>query len=132
MRIAVTYDGGNVFQHFGHTEQFKLYDIEKGAVTLATTINTNDSGHGALADLLKNCKVDALICGGIGGGAKKALAEASIVLYGGVSGSADKAVDDFIANKLAYNSEAECNHHHGEGSSCGDHGHSCGHGSCSH
>lgn len=123
MRIAVAYENGQVFQHFGHTERFRVYDIENGKVTVTTTINTNGSGHGALADILKKISVDTLICGGIGGGAKKALAEAGIKLYGGVSGDADKAVEQLLAGKLNFDSDATCDHH-GEhhGGTCGEQG----------
>ena len=124
MRVAVTYEHGEVFQHFGHTERFKIYDIEGGEVAVATTVNTNGSGHGALADILKKLRVDALICGGIGGGAKRALAEAGIALYGGVRGDADKAVEALLAKTLAFDSETTCDHHgehHGD-DACGEHG----------
>ena len=125
MKIAVTYENGQVFQHFGHTEQFKVYDIEGGKVVNSVVVNTNGSGHGALGGFLHEFGVDTLICGGIGGGAKTALAEAKIKLYGGVSGDADKAVDDLLACKLEFNPEITCDHH-GEGheGSCGEHG--CG------
>ena len=125
MRIAVTYENGQVFQHFGHTERFKVYDVENGKVAVATTVNTNGSGHGALADILKKIHVDTLICGGIGGGAKRALSEAGIGLYGGVTGDADHAVDALLAGKLSFDPEAACDHH-GEhhGGDCGEHG--CG------
>ena len=128
MKIAVTYENGEIFQHFGHTERFKVYDVENGSVKIATTVNTNGSGHGALADILKKCQVDTLICGGIGAGAKQALAEAGITLYGGVVGDADQAVDDLLAGKLNYNPDVACDHH-GE-----HHGETCEHqdGGCSH
>ncbi|HHV12808.1 MAG TPA: dinitrogenase iron-molybdenum cofactor biosynthesis protein [Clostridiales bacterium] len=126
MRIAVAYEDGKVFQHFGHTEQFKVYDIEGGKVQAASIIGTNGNGHGALADILKKGDVDTLICGGIGDGAKRALAEAGIKLYGGVGGDADQAVTDLLAGSLSYNPEVACSHHgenhHGEGYSCGSHG----------
>jgi predicted Fe-Mo cluster-binding NifX family protein len=127
-RVAVAYENGDVFGHFGHTERFKIYDVENGKVTVATTVNTNGSGHGALADVLKKCEVDTLICGGIGAGAKRALAEAGIALYGGVSGNADQAVEDLLRQKLVYNSEVSCDHHgeHHDGS-CGEHDGSCAH-----
>lgn len=133
MRVAVTYENGEVFQHFGHTERFKVYDVEDGKVGVTTTINTNGSGHGALADILKKVHVDTLICGGIGDGAKRALAEAGIKLYGGVSGNTDKAVDALLAGTLAYNPDVACDHHgehhhgeHGHDEHCGGncHGHS--------
>lgn len=125
MRVAVTYEKGQVFQHFGHTERFKVYDIEDGEVKLASTVNTNGSGHGALADILKKLQVDTLICGGIGDGAKRALAEANIRLYGGVTGGADQAVDALLAQRLAFDPNVSCDHH-GEhhGGDCGEHG--CG------
>ena len=129
MRIAVTYENGQVFQHFGHTERFKVYDIENGKVMAATTVNTNGSGHGALADILKKIHVDTLICGGIGGGAQRALSEAGIKLYGGVSGDTDKAVEALLAEKLEYDADVMCDHH-GENhdGECGEHG--CGEHHC--
>lgn len=131
MKIAVTYENGEVFQHFGHTECFKVYEIENGQITASTIVSTNGSGHGALADVLKKINVDTLICGGIGGGARCALDEAGIKLYGGVSGSADEAVAALLSGHLNFDPNAMCNHHHGEHHDgvCGEHG--CGgHHSC--
>ena len=125
MRIAVTYENGEIFQHFGHTEQFKIYDIENNAVVKSEVKNTMGAGHGALAGFLKDNDVDVLICGGIGGGAKQALSEAGIKLYGGVFGNADIAVDSLLNNSLSFNPDVHCNHHdheHGEGHTCGNHG----------
>lgn len=131
MRIAVTYENGKIFQHFGHTEQFKVYDVENNIIVSSQVLDTNGSGHGALAGILKALDVDVLICGGIGGGAQTALAQAGIKLYGGVSGSADNAVNALLGGILDFNPDVKCNHHdhaHGEGHSCGEHG--CGSGSC--
>ena len=111
MRIAVTYENGNVFQHFGHTAYFKLYDVENGAVTAAQVIGTDGSGHGALAGLLAAQQVDALICGGIGGGAQMALSNAGIRLYAGVSGSADEAVQALLNGTQRADAQANCSHH---------------------
>lgn len=132
MRIAVTYENGNIFQHFGHTKQFKVYDVEEGKIVRTDIIDTNGSGHGALAGILSALKADVLICGGIGGGAQTALAESGIKLYGGVSGNADEAVTALIAGNLDFDPDVHCEHHDhehgGETHSCGDHG--CGHGHC--
>ena len=132
MKIAVTYENGEIFQHFGHTAQFKLYEVEEGKIVNAEVIDTNGSGHGALAGLLSALNANVLICGGIGGGAQMALAQAGIKLYGGVSGNADAAVAAFLEGQLVFNPNVQCNHHdhhHGEGHVCGDHGcgsHNCG------
>lgn len=131
MRIAVTYENGKIFQHFGHTAEFKLYDVEDGKITNMQVVSTNGSGHGALAGFLSENNVDTLICGGIGGGAKTALAQAGINLYGGVSGNADDAVNALINGNLSFNPDVKCNHHdheHGEGHTCGNHG--CGSHGC--
>ena len=131
MRIAVTYENGQIFQHFGHTEAFKIYDVENGAVQNAAVVPTNGSGHGALAGFLSENGVDTLICGGIGGGAQMALATAGIQLYGGVAGDADEAVQALLAGTLGYNPNVRCSHHdheHGEGHICGRHG--CGNHGC--
>ncbi len=127
MKIAVTYENGQIFGHFGHTEQFKIYTAEDGKIINSEVIDTNGSGHGALAGLLASLGVDALICGGIGGGAKMALSDAGIKLYGGVSGDCDAAVEALLDGTLGFNPNVKCDHHdhHGEGHTCGDHG--CGH-----
>ena len=131
MRIAATYENGNIFQHFGHTAQFKVYDIEDGKVVNAQVIDTNGSGHGALAGLLAGGGVDALICGGIGGGAQMALANAGIRLYAGVQGGADAAVQALLDGILEFSAGANCSHHgHGHEHNCADHDcgkHECGH-----
>ena len=131
MKIAVTYENGEIFQHFGHTEIFKIYETDGKNILSSEVVSTAGSGHGALAGFLLEKGVDVLICGGIGGGAKMALAQAGIQLMGGVSGYADQAVADYLAGKLNYNPNVMCNHHdehHGEGTNCG-HG-SCGSHKC--
>ena len=158
MRIAVAYENGEVFQHFGHTGQFKLYDAEDGRITGEQVINTEGYGHGALAGFLQAAGADALICGGIGMGARMALADAGIRLYAGVQGPADAAAKALAEEKLEYDPDAccdrhgqhggGCDHHHdGEGGhrfgdeecsrrrgsgECGQqrHEHGCGHGQC--
>jgi len=127
MRIAVTYEDGKVFQHFGHTGQFKVYDAIDGQVTKEQVVDTNGSGHGALAGFLAGLEADILICGGIGNGAKAALEEAGIKLYGGVTGDADSAVKAFLEGKLSYNPDIQCSHHdngHHNGN-CGEDKHNC-------
>lgn len=129
MKIATTYEGDRICQHFGHTPAFKLYEIENGSVTGAQVMDTCGSGHGALAGLLASWGVEALICGGIGGGARIALAEAGIRVFGGVSGDPDAAVEALLSGSLDFDPNARCSHHDHHESSCGSHGcgsHSCG------
>ena len=133
MKIAITHANGEIFQHFGHTEEFKIYETENGTILNSKVIGTGGSGHGALAALLSEQKVDLLICGGIGGGAQMALASAGIKLYGGVSGNCDEAVKAFLAGELNYDPNVKCSHHgehHDEHHACGSHG--CGSHKCEH
>ena len=128
MKIAVTYDNGNVFQHFGKTENFKVYEVENNQVISSEIIGSNGSGHGALAGLLAGQNIDVLICGGIGGGAQAALTDAGIELCAGAQGNTDQAVEAYLKGELV-STGVNCDHHHHEdGHSCGDHeeGHSCG------
>ena len=128
MKIAVTYDNGNIFQHFGRTESFKVYEVEDNKVISSEVIGSNGVGHGALAGLLSGQSVDVLICGGIGGGAQAALQEAGVELCAGAEGDADQAVEAYLKGELI-STGANCDHHHHEdGHSCGDHeeSHSCG------
>ncbi len=135
MRVAVTYEGEMVGQHFGRTEQFKIYEVADGAVSSSQIIDTNGTGHGALAGFLRAAEVEILICGGIGMGARNALSEVGIKLFPGVKGNADEAVKAYLEGKLEYNPDTACDHHghgHGEGHGChhGE-GHGEGHG-CHH
>lgn len=130
MKIAVTYDNGNIFQHFGKTEFFKVYEVEDNKIISSEVIGSNGTGHGALAGLLADQDVDVLICGGIGGGAQAALEEAGVELCAGAQGDVDQAVEAYLKGELV-STGANCDHHHEEGHSCGHHeeGHSCG-GNC--
>lgn len=132
MKLAVTYENGQIFQHFGHTEQFKIYEVADGKIVSEEVVDTNGSGHGALAGFLMQHGVEALICGGIGGGAQAALAEVGIKLYGGVSGEADAAVHALLAENLGFNPDVQCSHHNQKhvdgGHTCGSHG--CGNHGC--
>lgn len=119
-RVAVAYDNGEIFEHFGRTENFKVYEVEDGEVVSSEVVDSNGAGHEALATLLSEIKVDVLICGGIGEGAGLTLSEAGIEVISGASGDADEAVELYLNGELDKEG-VNCNHHEG--------GHSCG-GSC--
>lgn len=128
MKIAATYDNGNIFQHFGKTEFFKVYEVEDNKIISSEVIGSNGLGHGALAGLLGEQGINVLICGGLGGGAQTALKEAGVEVCSGAKGDADQAVEAYLRGELV-STGANCDHHHHEeGHSCGDHeeGHSCG------
>ncbi len=122
MKIAIPYENGQVFQHFGHSAQFKIYDAENGQILSSTVVSTNGQGHGALVGFLTQHQVNVVLCGGIGAGAQAALAQAGIQLFGGISGSADAAAADYLAGRLVFDPNVRCNHHdHEAGHTCGSH-----------
>lgn len=130
MKIAVTYENGQIFQHFGRTTQFKLYTLENEKVVAEEILDTNGSGHSALAGILVYNDVDVVICGGIGGGALSALLSVGIRAYPGVAGDPDEAVLQFLSGTMKFNPDAGCDHHdhhHGAEHECSEHG--CG-GNC--
>ena len=133
MKIAATYDNGNIFQHFGKTETFKVYEVEDNKVVSSEVIGSNGTGHGALAGLLAAQGISVLICGGIGGGAQTALAEAGIEVCSGAQGNTDEAVEAYLKGELTSAGTTCDHHHHEEGHSCGDScGSNCGGGCGSH
>ena len=111
MKIAITYDNGQIFQHFGRTEKFKIYDVDNGEIKESFVVDTDGQGHGALAEFLRQKGVDALICGGIGGGARELLSQEGIKIYGGASGSCDEAANALFRGTLLYNPDVQCSHH---------------------
>ena len=132
MRIAATYENGNIFQHFGRTEQFKVYDVQEGKIIASEIVGSNGIGHGALAGLLADKAIEVLICGGLGGGALNALTNAGITVVAGAEGDADQAVEAYLRGELV-SSGANCDHHHhGEGHECGHHGEGEEGGCCGH
>lgn len=106
MKIAIPYENGQVFQHFGHSAQFKLYTAEEGRITGAEVVSTDGQGHGALVGFLVRNGVNVLLCGGIGGGAQMALAQAGIRLCGGITGDADSAAAAYLAGTLVFDPNA--------------------------
>ena len=121
MKIAVTYSDGQVFQHFGKSEQFKIYDTIDDEIISSEIVDTSGSGHSALADFLKEKGAGVLICGGIGVGAVTALQNAGIQILGGAEGEADKCVEEFLGGRLHFGASgcascsSSCGHHHGDG-----------------
>lgn len=135
MRIAIPYYQGLIFQHFGHAQQFKVYEIEQHQILMEMVVDSEGKGHQAVADFLRSIDVRVVICGNIGEGAMQALTEAGILFYGGVSGLADDAITALVAGRLAYDPNIKCEHHHdhdcdGDCSDCGGDCSDCG--SCAH
>ena len=113
MKIAVTYENGQIFQHFGKTETFKIYDVNDQGIVSSEVIASGDTGHSALAGFLAEQSVQVLICGGLGEGAQSALAEAGIEIFSGAKGDPDQAVDAYLNGTLV-SLGANCDHHHEE------------------
>ena len=132
MRIAIPYYMGNIFQHFGHAPQFKVYEVENHQVLMEMLVEAEAQGHGAVADLLQSLDVRVVICGNIGEGAMKALQDSGIIFYGGVTGDADEAIAALVQGGLKYDPNIRCTAHadgHGCDGECGECG-DCG-GDCS-
>lgn len=123
MRIAITTENGNIFQHFGKCKEFTIYEVSDGRVLNKMVLDASDSGHSALAILLHNSGVDTLICGGIGGGAREALKQNGIELIPGVTGSADEAISSYLSGKSIGDPDFVCNHHDHDHEH--QHGHDC-------
>jgi len=105
MRIAATYEDGQIFQHFGRTQTFKVYEVDNGQVIDCRLIETGGIGHSTLSMVLNQLRIETVICGGIGANAFKALKSFDITVYPGVEGNADDAIDALLEGKLNYRPE---------------------------
>ena len=132
MRIAIPFYMGNIFQHFGHAPQFKVYEVENHQVLMEMVVETEEKGHGAVAELLRSMDVRVVICGNIGEGAMKALQNSGIIFYGGVTGDADAAITALLQGGLKYDPNIKCTAHDcgGDCGDCGDCGGDCS--ACGH
>lgn len=128
MKLAVTYENGEVFQHFGRTPYFEVFEIEDGKILNKEILDCLGSGHGELVGVLTRANVDALLCGGMGMGAQNMLAQMGIKVFAGISGNCEDAVNAFLNGTLSYTEEATCDHHHEDGEGCSHHeeGEGCG------
>lgn len=113
MKIAATYDmtTNTIFQHFGKTQAFKIYEIDDGKISKSEVIDNGGFGHHDLATYLKNLGVEILILGNRGQGAIDALNNAGIKQLAGITGNPDEAVESFLKGTLKDNPDAKCNHH---------------------
>lgn len=121
MRVAVSYDNGDIFAQFDGSRFFKLYELEGENVVRDVVVPTWGEGHEAIAECLKQYGANVLICGGIPGSVRAALGEAGILVFGGVIGKADTAVQAFLKGTLQIHPESSCDSH-----SCGGHCEGCG------
>ena len=100
MKIAVPFENGEVFQHFGHAEAFKIYEVEEGKIVSSEVVKTEGSGHEAVANFLAGLEVAGVVCGNIGDAAKDALAYAGVGYCSGAEGDADAAVEALLRGEL--------------------------------
>ncbi len=124
MKIAITHENGDVFQHFGQTKEFKVYEIEDGSTSDGKILSSGTYSHGGLADLLKQNNVNVLICGGIGEGAKNMLEQCGIKVFPGISGNADTVIAQMAKGQLTQIQKSTCGEHdhdHNHECHCGDH-----------
>lgn len=126
-RIAIPYEDDKVFQHFGHSEKFKIYTFVGSDLAGSEVVDTNGQGHGAIVEFLKSQDVQAVICGGIGSGAREGLEAAGMFVFGGVTGECDAVITDWFTGTLKYDPDAACSHHEHSGDE-----HHCGDGGCGH
>ena len=110
MKIAIAYENGNVHPHFGQCTCVKIYEIENNAVVSTGIVNMTSPGHSMITRV-----ISVVICGNIKPGAALGLEMSDIQLFAGVTGSADKAIENYLAGTLrhypnACRSDESCGH----------------------
>lgn len=113
MKIAVNYENGEIFQHFGQTKTFKVYTVSNGTITGTELVPGAPEGHHALGHQLAAMQVDVVICGRLGIPMLNLLQGAGIKVCGNVTGSADEAVQKYLDGTLVSSTDAHacgCGH----------------------
>lgn len=120
LRIAVTTDDqDNVFQHFGGCEKFAIYEIQDGQLESKEYVAATGSGHDELSQMMKEQKVNVLICGGIGQSAMMALLQNGIQVIPGQTGDINVAVASFLDGGVIPSSQSTCSGHDSDDCGCG-------------
>ena len=78
MKLAVSYENGQVSPHFGQSKQFQFYDVADGVATPGQVLDVPGAGHAAVTAFLAQQGAQAVISGFVGGGARQALEQAGI------------------------------------------------------
>ena len=112
MIVAITYENGNVFMHYGKTRQFKIYEIDNNEIKSSRVIDCGEYSHHTLADLLALNNVDTLICGGLGGHDVESLMAKNIRIFNNASGNVDIVINEFLKGNLSFSGASECGCHH--------------------
>ena len=132
IRIAVSYKDGEIFEHFGHSEFFAIYEFDEHDLERSTKRLVDTSamhGHKDMADLMKREKIDAVICGQMGDEARSLLLSYGIIPVPGYCGDADTAAELLVTGQLPASDGGGCSGGCGGCSGChgGDEGEtSCG------
>ncbi|WP_334308253.1 NifB/NifX family molybdenum-iron cluster-binding protein [Anaerocolumna sp.] len=111
-RIAVATDENhNVFQHFGKTQAFTIYELEGKDLKSKNTLSSNGAGHSELVTLLSENNIDVVICGGVGLHAMEGLMEAGMLVIPGAQGDVDVVTASYLDGSLQASEGPTCDHH---------------------
>lgn len=119
MKIAVASEGTTVAGHFGHCQNFNIYETEGQTITKEESIANPGHRPGFLPNYLNDLGVKVIIAGGIGGGAIDIFQEKNIEVVSGAAGDTKAAVQAYINGELK-SSGAVCREHQ-HADSCGGH-----------
>ena len=120
MKIAVASMGNVVAGHFGHCENFNIFDVENNAIVKHESIANPGHKPGFLPNFLGDIGVNVIIAGGMGEGAVNIFNARNIEVIMGATGVAQEAVERYIRGELK-STGSICHEHQHEGE-CGGHG----------
>ncbi len=119
MKIAVSCNGNEIWSHFGHCENFMIYDVEGKAIQTETSVENPGHKPGFLPNFLADMGVQVIISGGMGGGAVDIFNERGVEVVLGAQGLAKAAVEAYLNGELE--STGSICDHHDHADSCGEH-----------
>nr|WP_317325846.1 NifB/NifX family molybdenum-iron cluster-binding protein [uncultured Flavonifractor sp.] len=119
MKIAVSCNGTQIWAHFGHCENFMIYDADNGAITSEQSVPNPGHRPGFLPNFLADQGVNVIISGGMGGGAVDIFNERGVEVVLGAQGDAKTAVEAYLRGELK--STGSICHEHAHADECGQH-----------
>jgi predicted Fe-Mo cluster-binding NifX family protein len=115
LKIAVASEGAMVTGHFGHCENFNIYESEGQTITKSTSVPNPGHRPGFLPNYLNDLSVNVIISGGMGGGAIEIFNEKGIEVVTGAVGDAAQAAMNYLNGTLKSTGSVCHEHqHHGE------------------
>jgi predicted Fe-Mo cluster-binding NifX family protein len=100
MKIAVASENQTVTEHFGHCENFQIFDVENNQIVKNESIPNPGHKPGFIPNYLHELGINVIISGGMGGGAIDIFNGHNIEVIVGATGPSKVAAEEYLKGNL--------------------------------